>query len=160
MTLSDIEWLRKIFNAIKYRVHGLSATAELMYLQVTSVWLVDDEHVTSTQHQGTIKGEGSRNVERFCDKKVIQFVDTEAWRSEAVSMDRRHRDTQLPFPLITRSSAIAERPRDASCCWVFSLVAEGVLSRKINMLTFANLGSVRLPSLKFGGLRVRKIRRI
>jgi len=30
----------------------------------------------------------------------------------------------------------------------------------INMVTFANLGSVRLPSLKFVGLRVRKIRRI
>ena len=28
------------------------------------------------------------------------------------------------------------------------------------MVTFANLGSVRLPSLKFVGLRVRKIRRI
>ena len=27
--------------------------------------------------------------------------------------------------LITRSSAIVERPSDASCCWVFSLVAEG-----------------------------------
>jgi len=25
----------------------------------------------------------------------------------------------------TRSSAVAERPRDASCCWVFWLVAEG-----------------------------------
>jgi len=28
------------------------------------------------------------------------------------------------------------------------------------MVTFANLGSVRLPSLKFVGLRVRKIRHI
>jgi len=28
------------------------------------------------------------------------------------------------------------------------------------MVTFANLGSVRLPSLKFVGLRLRKIRRI
>jgi len=28
------------------------------------------------------------------------------------------------------------------------------------MVTFANLGSFRLPSLKFVGLRVRKIRRI
>jgi len=28
------------------------------------------------------------------------------------------------------------------------------------MVTFANLGSARLPSLKFVGLRVRKIRRI
>ena len=33
-------------------------------------------------------------------------------------------------------------------------------SRRINMVTFANLGSVRLPSLQFVGLRVRKIRRI
>ena len=44
---------------------------------------------------------------------------------------------------VTRSSAIAERPRV-----------------HINMVTLANLGSVRLPSLKFVGLRVRKIRRI
>jgi len=28
------------------------------------------------------------------------------------------------------------------------------------MVTFANLGSIRLPSLKFVGLRLRKIRRI
>jgi len=28
------------------------------------------------------------------------------------------------------------------------------------MVTFANLGSVRLPSLKFAGLRVQKIQRI
>jgi len=28
------------------------------------------------------------------------------------------------------------------------------------MVTFANLGSVRLPSVKFVGLRVRKIRHI
>ena len=40
---------------------------------------------------------------------------------------------------------------------------KAALSRKINMVTFANLGSVRLPSLKFVqpiGLRVREIRRI
>ena len=35
---------------------------------------------------------------------------------------------------------------------------KAALSRRINMVTFANLGSVRLPSLKFVGLRVRKIR--
>ena len=34
------------------------------------------------------------------------------------------------------------------------------LSRKINIVTFANLGSVRLPSLKFVGLRVRMMGRI
>ena len=37
---------------------------------------------------------------------------------------------------------------------------KAALSRRINVVTFANLGSVRLPSLKFVGLRVRKIRRI
>jgi len=37
---------------------------------------------------------------------------------------------------------------------------KAALSRRINMVTFANLGSVRLPSLKFVGLRVRKIQRI
>ena len=37
---------------------------------------------------------------------------------------------------------------------------KAALSRRINMVTFANVGSVRLPSLKFVGLRVRKIRRI
>jgi len=30
-----------------------------------------------------------------------------------------------PTISVTRSSAVAERPCDASCCWVFSLVAEG-----------------------------------
>ena len=29
----------------------------------------------------------------------------------------------------TRSSAIAERPRDASCCWAFWLVTEGLIWR-------------------------------
>ena len=42
----------------------------------------------------------------------------------------------------------------------FGQSLKAALSRKINMVTFANLGSVRLPSLKFVGLRVRKIRRI
>ena len=40
---------------------------------------------------------------------------------------------------------------------------KAALIRRINMVTFANVGSVRLPSLKFVGLRdvrVRKIRRI
>ena len=34
---------------------------------------------------------------------------------------------------------------------------KAALNGTINMVTFANLGSVRLPSLKFVGLRVRKI---
>jgi len=44
----------------------------------------------------------------------------------------------------------------------FGWSLKAALSRRINinMVTFANLGSVRLPSLKFVGLRVRKIRRI
>ena len=42
----------------------------------------------------------------------------------------------------------------------FSQSLKAALSRNINMVTFANLGSVLLPSLKFVGLRVRKIRRI
>ena len=42
----------------------------------------------------------------------------------------------------------------------FGQSLKAALSRRINMVTFANLGSVRLPSLKFVGLRVRKIRRI
>ena len=42
----------------------------------------------------------------------------------------------------------------------FGSSLKAALSRKINMVTFANLGSVRVPSLKFVGLRVRKIRRI
>ena len=42
----------------------------------------------------------------------------------------------------------------------FGQSLKAALSRKINMVTFENLGSVRLPSLKFVGLRVRKIRRI
>jgi len=33
-------------------------------------------------------------------------------------------------------------------------------SRRINMLAFANLGSILLPSLKFVGLHFRHIRRI
>ena len=37
---------------------------------------------------------------------------------------------------------------------------KAALIRKMNMVTFANVGSVRLPSLKFIGLRIRKIRRI
>jgi len=37
---------------------------------------------------------------------------------------------------------------------------KAALIRRINMVTFANVGSVRLPSWKFVGLRVRKIRRI
>ena len=71
-------------------------------------------------------------------------------------------ETIAPFrlPHGTRSSAIAERPRDASCVEYFGQSLKAALSRKINMVTFANLGSVRLPSLKFVGLRVRKIRRI
>jgi len=40
------------------------------------------------------------------------------------------------------------------------LSLKAALIRRINMVTFANLGSVRLPSLKFVNLRVRKIRRI
>ena len=43
----------------------------------------------------------------------------------------------------------------------FGQSLKAALSRRINiMVTFANLGSVRLPSFKFVGLRVRKIRRI
>ena len=42
----------------------------------------------------------------------------------------------------------------------FGQSLQAALSRRINMVTFANPGSVRLPSLKFVGLRVRKIRRI
>jgi len=42
----------------------------------------------------------------------------------------------------------------------FGLSLKAALSRRINMATFANLGSVCQPSLKFVGLRVRKIRRI
>ena len=42
----------------------------------------------------------------------------------------------------------------------FGQSLKAALSRRINMVTFANVGSVRLPSLKFVGLRVRKIRRI
>jgi len=42
----------------------------------------------------------------------------------------------------------------------FGLSLKAALSRRITMVTFANLGSVCLPSLKFVGLRVRKIRRI
>ena len=42
----------------------------------------------------------------------------------------------------------------------FRYSLKAALSRRINMVTFANLGSVRLPSLKFVGLRVPKIRRI
>ena len=42
----------------------------------------------------------------------------------------------------------------------FGQSLKAALSRKINMVTFANIGSDRLPSLKFVGLRVQKIRRI
>ena len=42
----------------------------------------------------------------------------------------------------------------------FGQSLKAALSRRINMVTFANLGSVRLPSLQFVGLRVRKIRRL
>ena len=42
----------------------------------------------------------------------------------------------------------------------FGQSLKAAISRRINMVTFANLGSVRLPSLKFVGLCVRKIRRI
>ena len=42
----------------------------------------------------------------------------------------------------------------------FGQSLKAALSRNINLVTFANLGSVRLPSLKFVGLRVWKIRRI
>ena len=37
---------------------------------------------------------------------------------------------------------------------------KAALIRRINMATFANVGSVRLPSLKFVGIRVRKLRHI
>jgi len=39
----------------------------------------------------------------------------------------------------------------------FGQSLKATLSRKINMVTFANLGSIRLPSLKFVGLRIRKV---
>ena len=55
--------------------------------------------------------------------------------SSELSLKQRQFNTN-----VTRSSAIAKRPRSASCCWVFWLVAEG-LYRRINMVTFANLGS-------------------
>ena len=42
----------------------------------------------------------------------------------------------------------------------FGQSLKAALSRRINMVTFANLGSVHLPSLKFVGVRVRKIRHI
>ena len=42
----------------------------------------------------------------------------------------------------------------------FGQLLKAALSKRINIVTFANLGFVRLPSLKFVGLRVRKIRRI
>ena len=42
----------------------------------------------------------------------------------------------------------------------FGQSLKAALSRRINMVTFANLSFVRLPSLKFVGVRVRKIRRI
>ena len=42
----------------------------------------------------------------------------------------------------------------------FGQSLKAALSRKINTVTFANLGSVRLPNLKFVGFRVCKIRRI
>ena len=42
----------------------------------------------------------------------------------------------------------------------FGQSLKAALSRRINMVTFANLGSVRVPSSKFVGLRVRKIQRI
>ena len=42
----------------------------------------------------------------------------------------------------------------------FGQSLKAALSRRINMVTFANLGSLRLPSLKFVGLCVQKIRRI
>ena len=37
---------------------------------------------------------------------------------------------------------------------------KAALIRRINMVTFTNVGSARVPSLNFVGLRVRKIRRI
>ena len=42
----------------------------------------------------------------------------------------------------------------------FGQSLKAALSEKINMVTFANLGSVRLPSLNFVGLHVPKIRHI
>ena len=60
---------------------------------------------------------------------------------------------------ITRSS-FSYRREAARCFMLLSTSLKAALSRKINMVTFANLGSIRLPSLKFVGLRVRKIRRI
>ena len=60
----------------------------------------------------------------------------------------------------TRSSAIAERPCDPRVVEYFRQSLKAALIRRINMVTFANVGSVRLVNLKFVGLRVRKIPRI
>jgi len=58
---------------------------------------------------------------------------------------------------------LSYRREAARCLVLISILVSRwlvALSRMINMVTFANLRFVRLRSLKFVGLRVRKIRRI
>ena len=70
---------------------------------------------------------------------------------KVVTQQRRGRATN-PRLLDRKSDALPLSHR--------ATLKAAALSGRINMVTFANLGSVRLPSLKFVGLRVRKIRRI
>ena len=78
---------------------------------------------------------------------------------------KKQRDT-LSRPLSslsTRYNKTLSYRREAVRCLVLLNIFKSLkaaLSRRINMVTFANLGSVRLPSTKFEVRRARKIRRI
>ena len=68
----------------------------------------------------------------------------------------------LRSKLSSYNKKLSYRKEAVRCLVLLSILVsrKAALSRMINMVTFANLSSVRLPSLKFIGLRVRKIRRI
>jgi len=45
------------------------------------------------------------------------------------------------YDVLTRSSAVAERPRNASCHWIFRLVTQGY-SRSLKMVPFYSFGTI------------------
>ena len=69
--------------------------------------------------------------------------------------------SQLLFNGLKQEAQLSQRGRAMPrVVEYFGQSLKTALSRRINMMTFANLGSVCLPSLKFVGLCVRRIRRV
>ena len=63
---------------------------------------------------------------RCCSDAELNLLQQPSYISWCHWLQQEHCSSQWALLLLkTRSSAIAERSCDASCCWVFSLVAEG-----------------------------------